>query len=97
MMEALQDSIFKIVVARDNRIKLDVIVHDSIDSTNNWSLVQQKAGRRLPFACFAEEQTSGRGRRGKRWFMSAHRGIAMSLTWPFVLSKQPLHLLPQVY
>jgi len=92
-MEALQDSIFKIVVARHNHINLDVIVHDSIDSTNSWSLAQQKVGRQLPFACFAEEQTSGKGRRGKDWVVKAHSNIAMSVTWPIDFSSQPVHLL----
>lgn len=77
-----------------NELSMDVVVHESIGSTNDWSLQQCKSGKVLPFACFAEEQTSGRGRRGKQWLMSAHSGIAMSLTWPFVLSQQPLHLLP---
>jgi BirA family biotin operon repressor/biotin-[acetyl-CoA-carboxylase] ligase len=93
-VESLQAGILKIKAANTSEVISDVVVHETIDSTNNWSLQQCKSGRLLPFACFAEEQTSGRGRRGKRWFMSAHRGIAMSLTWPFVLSKQPLHLLP---
>ena len=93
MMEALQDSIFKNVVARQSRVNLDVVVHGSIDSTNSWCLAQQKAGRRLPFACFAEEQTSGKGRRGKNWVVKSHSNIAMSVAWPFDLSNQPVHLL----
>ncbi len=93
MTDYLQAESLNAAVAEKLDVALDVVVHESIDSTNNWSLQQCKSGRVLPFACFAEEQTSGRGRRGKRWVMSAHSNIAMSLTWPFVLSKQPLHLL----
>lgn len=74
--------------------ELDVIVHDTIDSTNTWSLAECKAGRALPFACFSERQTAGRGRRGKVWVMSARGNIAMSLAWPFFLSPQNLQLLP---
>ena len=92
-MEGLQDSIFKVVVARKNNISLDVVTHDSIDSTNSWCLTQQKAGRQLPFACFAEEQTSGKGRRGKNWVVKARSNIAMSLSWSFDFSNQPIHLL----
>ena len=92
--EYLQANVLKTESANTSGVILDVVVHESIDSTNNWSLQQCKYGRVLPFACFAEEQTSGRGRRGKHWLMSAHSNIAMSLTWPFVLSMQPLHLLP---
>lgn len=93
MMGGLQGSIFKVVVAKQNHINLDVVVHDSIDSTNSWCLAQQKASRQLPFACFAEEQTSGKGRRGKKWVVKAHSNIAMSVAWLFELSSQPIHLL----
>lgn len=81
-----------IVAASDKNI--DVVVHDSVDSTNSWSLQQCKTGKTLPFACFAEEQISGRGRRGKQWQMSAYSNIAMSLSWSFAQSNMQLHLLP---
>ena len=94
MADYLQADRLKAKVDDKSEVFMDVVVHESIDSTNNWSLQQCKLGKTLPFVCFAEEQTSGRGRRGKQWLMSARSGIAMSLTWPFVLSQQPLHLLP---
>ncbi|MBE9568643.1 MAG: biotin--[acetyl-CoA-carboxylase] ligase [Proteobacteria bacterium] len=74
--------------------EMDVVVHESIASTNDWALQQSKAGRGLPFACFAEEQLDGRGRRGKQWLMPACSNIAMSLAWPFVLPVQQMTLLP---
>ena len=73
--------------------ELDVVVHDTIDSTNTWALAECKAGRALPFACLSEEQTAGRGRRGKVWMMSPRGNIAMSLAWSFFLSPQNLQLL----
>lgn len=75
-------------------VDMDVVIHESIDSTNNWSLQQSRAGKKLPFACFTEEQTQGRGRRGKDWLMAASSNIAMSIAWPFSLSRQSLQLLP---
>ena len=93
MKEGLQVKSLKVVVAKANEMNLDVVVHPSIDSTNNWCLSQHKAGRDLPFACFAEEQTSGKGRRGKRWIGKAYSNLAMSVVWPFTLLEQPLHLL----
>ena len=84
----------KASVAEKQGVVLDVVVHQSIDSTNSWCMQQSKSGKRLPFACFAEDQTSGKGRRGKQWLMSPNSNIAMSLAWPFVLSEQSLHLLP---
>lgn len=94
VVKQLQVDILKASVAEKSDIYVDVVVHESIDSTNSWSLQQCKLGKTLPFACFAEEQTAGRGRRGKQWIMSAHANIAMSITWPFALSYQQLHLLP---
>jgi len=90
----LRESVLRAVVAETSNLDLDVIVHERIDSTNDWSLQQCKAGRDLPFVCFAEEQVSGKGRRGKRWVMSARSNIAMSLAWSFDLTHQPLSLLP---
>lgn len=80
--------------AASRDLDMDVVVHQAVDSTNTWSMQQCKAGRNLPFACFAESQTSGRGRRGKQWVMSPNSNIAMSLSWSFVRSHMQLHLLP---
>jgi BirA family biotin operon repressor/biotin-[acetyl-CoA-carboxylase] ligase len=84
----------KLKSAVTGRGDLDVVVHQQIDSTNSWSLRQCRQGRPLPFACFAEKQTQGRGRRGKRWLSSAHSNIVMSLAWSFALPAQQLQLLP---
>lgn len=81
-------------VADKCAIDMDVQVLSTIDSTNSWSLQQCKAGKNLPFVVYAEEQTQGRGRRGKQWSMPARSNIAMSLTWLFDLSHQTLYLLP---
>ena len=94
MTEYLQADALKAVVTEQNGINMDVVVHKTIDSTNSWSLQQCRADKALPFACFAEEQKAGRGRRGKKWLMSAGTNIALSISWPFDLSYQKLHLLP---
>jgi BirA family biotin operon repressor/biotin-[acetyl-CoA-carboxylase] ligase len=73
---------------------LDIVVHGTIDSTNTWALKECKAGRPLPFVCFAERQTEGKGRRGKAWVMPPESNVAMSLAWSFVLPYQSLQLLP---
>lgn len=91
-MKYLQAKALKTIL--DEGIDMDVVVHESIDSTNRWCLQQCKLAKVLPFACFAEDQTSGRGRRGKQWVMSAQSNIAMSVAWPFLLVGQSLHLLP---
>ena len=90
----LQAGVLKAGVANKGHVDMSVVVHQSIDSTNSWSLQQCKVGKPLPFACFAEEQTQGRGRRGKCWHMTPYSNVAMSLVWPFALALQSLHLLP---
>lgn len=93
MVDCLQARIIKAAVI-EKGMGVEVIIHQKIDSTNSWSLSQCKSGRVLPFACFTEEQTQGRGRRGKQWLMSTQSNIAMTLSWRFDLSKTRLHLLP---
>ncbi|MCW8924300.1 MAG: biotin--[acetyl-CoA-carboxylase] ligase [Gammaproteobacteria bacterium] len=55
------------------------------DSTNEQALLMVKQGAVLPLACFAEEQTQGRGRRGKVWVSPPGGSIYLSLAWPFDL------------
>lgn len=93
MVEALRAAEIQAAVAENNNVMLDVVVHESIDSTNSWSMMQSKQGRALPFACFAEQQEQGKGRRGKQWLMKPRTNIAMSFCWPFV-STGSLSLLP---
>ena len=94
MPDQLQAKLLKAAIAEKCAIDMDVTVFATIDSTNSWSLLQCKAGTRPPFACFTEVQTQGKGRRGKHWLMPARANIALSLSWPFDLSRQPLYLLP---
>ena len=93
MLDCLQTGDIRAAVVK-NDVEMDIIIHQSIDSTNSWSLQQCKSGKVLPFVCFAEEQTQGRGRRGKQWSMLARSNIAMSLSWLFELSQTTLNLLP---
>jgi len=94
MLDRLQPGIIKQAVIEKNNLDIDIIVHQTISSTNSWSLQQCKSGRVLPFASFAEQQTQGRGRRGKQWIMSPNSNIAMSLSWPFAVGDMQFHLLP---
>jgi BirA family transcriptional regulator, biotin operon repressor / biotin---[acetyl-CoA-carboxylase] ligase len=94
MLDRLQPGIIKEAVIEKNNLDIDIIVHQTISSTNSWSLQQCKSGRVLPFASFAEQQTQGRGRRGKQWVMSPNSNIAMSLSWRFAVESMQFHLLP---
>ena len=59
-----------------------VTVLECVDSTNQWVLDELRDGKAVPFACFTEQQTAGRGRRGKAW-VSSSNNIAMSFAWSF--------------
>lgn len=62
----------------NNIIGKQIIYFDSIDSTNNYA--KKKAGQlRDGTVVLAEEQISGRGRRGKEWISPKGTGIWMSL------------------
>lgn len=86
-----KDSIYRVLDA--GALAGGVHLFDSIDSTNAWSLQQCREGRSLPFACFAEHQSKGRGRRGRHWVSPQRANIYMSLAWPFDLPVDSLGML----
>ena len=61
----------------------ELVVFEKTDSTNEQALSNVKQGATLPLACFAEEQTQGRGRRGKVWLSPPGGSIYLSLAWRF--------------
>jgi BirA family biotin operon repressor/biotin-[acetyl-CoA-carboxylase] ligase len=94
MVDSLTSDDLQALLLQGAGLEMEVVVHSSIASTNDWALQQSKAGKSLPFACFAEEQKAGKGRRGKQWLMPARSNIAMSLAWPFALPFAQMNLLP---
>lgn len=55
-----------------------------MDSTNSWLLRQLLTGEAGPgAACIAEQQTQGRGRRGRQWISPFARNLYCSLAWEF--------------
>jgi len=52
-----------------------------VDSTSSW-LIRQREGASGE-VCVAERQTSGRGRRGNRWFAAPCASLCFSLRWRF--------------
>ncbi len=57
-------------------------IHGETDSTNR--LLRDQAARcPAPYACLAEYQQAGRGRRGRRWVTPYGRGLCLSLLWRF--------------
>ncbi len=73
---------------------LSLHVLGTVDSTNVWCRNQHRAGAIPPFACIAEQQTQGRGRRGRQWQSPAGANIYLSLAWRFDMARRQLGLLP---
>jgi BirA family biotin operon repressor/biotin-[acetyl-CoA-carboxylase] ligase len=63
----------------------ELVLYEKTDSTNEQALLKVKQGCVLPLACFAEEQTQGRGRRGKVWVSPPGGSLYLSLAWKFEL------------
>jgi BirA family transcriptional regulator, biotin operon repressor / biotin---[acetyl-CoA-carboxylase] ligase len=60
-------------------------VHQSIESTNARLLEQVGKGPATGYACLAEQQTAGRGRRGRQWVSPYGSNIYFSLLWRFAM------------
>lgn len=62
-----------------------LFLFEKTDSTNEQALLKVREKQALPLACFAEQQTQGRGRRGKVWISPPHSSIYLSLAWKFAM------------
>lgn len=67
------------------------ILLNSIDSTNNYLEQFIVKGNKTRIACFAEQQTQGKGRRGRTWISPYGHNIYHSLLWSF--NKDPGEIL----
>lgn len=61
----------------------NLLLFDSVSSTNDQLWQQVEAGLKAPSACLSEHQTSGRGRRGDAWQSPPTGNLYLSLFWPF--------------
>ncbi len=57
-------------------------IHPQLDSTNHYLMTRANEGMAGGFICIAEQQTQGRGRRGKIWYSPA-ANLYLSLLWRF--------------
>jgi len=67
-------------------------IHQETDSTNRL-LLDKAAHSQAPYACLAEYQRAGRGRRGRPWVASYGRNICLSLLWRFPATPAKLSVL----
>lgn len=77
----------------DIRKQTQITLLDQIDSTNNYLLQDIRSAIRcsLPYhIAIAEQQTDGRGRRGRKWHSPYGHNIYFSLAW--CCNKDPLEI-----
>lgn len=67
-----------------------VTVHQRLGSTNSWMLERAAAGASSGSVCLAEQQTAGRGRRGRAWASPFGSNLYLSLLWHFHLTPAQL-------
>ena len=60
-----------------------LLIEPVIDSTNAEALRRIQSGQRHGIVCTAEQQTAGRGRRGRQWVSPFGRNLYVSLVWEF--------------
>ena len=66
-------------LSNEFRSKIVLEVFDTISSTNDYLLRKEKNKNKDTKICIAEEQTKGRGRRGKSWISPKFKNIYFSL------------------
>jgi BirA family biotin operon repressor/biotin-[acetyl-CoA-carboxylase] ligase len=76
----------KIIAALDaqNRTFISSLeIHDQIDSTNAYLMTQTRQQAVSGLVCFAEQQTAGKGRRGREWVSPFGHNIYLSVAWQY--------------
>lgn len=63
--------------------RFDVVHLDSCTSTNTLLLERAAAGAASGTVLISDEQTAGRGRRGRSWMSSPEHSLTFSLLWKF--------------
>lgn len=71
----------------------DLVLYDSVESTQNIARAAAEAGAAEGMLIIAEQQVSGRGRMGRGWISPQGKGIWMSMV---LRPKVPIHFAPQL-
>ena len=69
---------------------VDIIIVDTIDSTNRYILKQLENPINLTFICLTESQSAGRGRRGRNWVSPYASNLYLSIGWQHAEGPQSL-------
>ena len=70
-----------------------VEIHSSVGSTNTVLLDKHASGCPAPWACIADEQTAGRGRRGRAWHSPPGGNLYLSVLLEFPARTPGIHAL----
>ena len=65
-------------------------IHDRIESTNSYLMSKALSGAESGTVCLAEQQTAGKGRRGRHWVSPFGTNIYLSVYWRFPLGPAEL-------
>ncbi len=92
-LDALQETAIIQQLDRATMSRLrDIHVFPVLDSTNRWALQEGRCGD----VCLAEQQSAGRGRRGRQWESPAGVNLYLSLRWCFASVPENLPVLSLV-
>lgn len=69
--------------AQSHTLIQQIDIHAQIDSTNRYLLEQSRSQNTTGWVCLAEQQTAGKGRRGREWVSPFGHNIYLSLAWQF--------------
>lgn len=76
------EKIINVIDLSNNSRVAKLEIFETIDSTNQYLLDRAKTGP-SGWICLAEQQTAGRGRRGRVWFSARGTSIMCSMLWRF--------------
>ncbi len=87
-LELLDPRTLESLITDEAKLKLSSLdLHWSLDSTNTYVLARGTDPNFHGFACMAERQTAGKGRRGRHWVSPFGKNIYLSLGWQLPASR----------
>ena len=90
-LELLQRELILNSLTPESRALLSILeLHPHLDSTNAYLSRKAAANLASGYACLAEYQSAGRGRRGRNWVSPFAANVYLSLLWRFDVSPAAL-------
>ena len=77
------EKIAAVLNAKSHALIHSLEIHHQIDSTNRYLVEQGRQQTVSGRVCFAEQQTAGKGRRGREWVSPFGHNIYLSIAWQF--------------